>query len=623
MRVEEFDVWRAGYAGATVEIYQAGTSVLAPVFSDPLLTTPAPNPQQLRSFTDANGVTYGRWVVPIYVGVPYTLTINGEGSSGIQRLPLYDLANADASLATVQGARPGAVPRTLRAIVDDTIPVRAFGALSASATSNTTIITAALGAAAARGGGVVLLPEGSHPINALTLGANVRLKGEGRGVTTLRSPLGQQIITLAGAGAGLAGLTLDGQSANPASIGVLSVGQDDISFDDVEVRSFETGVILRGGRSVRASGFVVASCQRGVRLRGDTNVDGAGAPLRDFAWRGGSVTACTLAGVIAEVIDAEVHGVLFDNVRFEANSGTALHLIGARMVSLRAGTFLQNIVNLQVEDATTPAYAAINTVRGVLVQSTSFNTGEIRCNGACESVAFDGCDFRGAAWVASVPQNHIVIRNCGEDAGTGQTGVVERLMRQRETRGGQFRGTSTDASFITLFQFELDPGEVVRISASVVGRRMNGTALASYAADGIFSRPGAELSFISASTTLTAGTFVTGATSGATARCVNVVQTNTTGTLTLRDVVGTFQAGETLIFSGGNTAVAAAGLVVANATIATGSPTAIGSTFEDVAAYDMTMDVTGALARVRVRGEVGHTVEWIGEIRLVIGGRAL
>ena len=62
----------------------------------------------------------------------------------------------------------------------------------------------------------------------------------------------------------------------------------------------------------------------------------------------------------------------------------------------------------------------------------------------------------------------------------------------------------------------------------------------------------------------TVGTLVTGATSGATAEIVSDVDNGTTGTLTLKNILGTFQSGETL--NVGATPVAfASGVVVASA----------------------------------------------------------
>jgi hypothetical protein len=613
--VSEFSIWRPGYAGATVEILVGGTTTRASVFSDPTLTTPAANPQTLISRTEG-GVGLGRFAAPVYVGVPYQLAIGSDGQTGVARLPLYDLSGANASTATVLSQRSGAVARALRDRANDTIQVADFGALGATAAANNAILVAAIGIAGADGGGDVILPAGSFPFTSLTLPANVRLVGQGRGVTTLRSLEASTVLTLGGAGAGMRDMTLDGVSLLSGSIGVLGIGRNEVVFENVEIKRFDTGLLMRGGTNLRARDFIISNCNRGGRLRGDLNASGAGggAALRDLDWLGGAVTANLTTGLELVYLDAAVEGAGIKNVLFDSNTGDAVLLTGARSTMFSSCRWVSNTTNMRVADV---AGDSAGTVRSLTVQGGSFTSGEMRWDGRCEAVVYQGCTFSGASLIASVPQNAIALRDCTEDSSTASTGAVERIMRSNSRRGGLFTAQTTDATATAIWQFDLAPGEVARIRARVVGRQANGVNTASYGLEGVVTRAGATMTFGSASSTLAAGATVTGSTSGATA-IVQAVSGTTSGTITLRSITGTFQSGEGLTFSGGQTATATGSLVTSNAALA--GVTATGFTHETDAAWDSTIDASGSQARVTVTGKASMTITWDAQVELHLGG---
>jgi len=222
IRVAEFDIWRPTYGGASVEVLIAGTTTRASLYSDPDLTTGIPNPQTLQSQQEGDGIAYGKFAQPVYVGTSYYLRIDTGEETGVQRLPLTSLEGEDASEAIVT-ATGGSVARALEDHLAAEVRVENFGALDASASANTAILTAAIGAAAAQGGGQVMLPAGNFPFTQLSLPQDVILVGKGRGATTLRSEQAQEVITIAGNGAGLRGMTLDGVNLNTGSIGVFAV----------------------------------------------------------------------------------------------------------------------------------------------------------------------------------------------------------------------------------------------------------------------------------------------------------------------------------------------------------------------------------------------------------------
>jgi hypothetical protein len=413
-------------------------------------------------------------------------------------------------------------------------------------------------------------------------------------------------VTMAGANAGLEDLTLNGVNAVTNSVGIRAINKANLALRNVAVSGFATGLHISGGDGVAFEELHVSACTRGAYLAGELLPGQGGAALRSLEWRGGSVASCISAGLVVEGVDAEAQNLVFEQVYFDANAADAVTITGGRSVMFPACFWRGNITNLRIEDGANPVNKAVNTSRSVRVLGGRMDGGHVRFNGECRAVVFDNTELLGVSLIASVPAEPIIFRDCFENSAVQQTGAVERLARLKTNRRGRFRLTTTNNTATAAWQIEVPPGDVVRIRADLVGRRMNGTDNASGAVEGVVTRPGAALDFNSASTTLTAGSTVTGATSGATAQVIAVTQVSAAGTITLRDVVGTFQTGESLVFSGGSTATAAGSVVTGNAVLvisAAGVAAALGT-------YAVAIDASGALARVMITGTASHTVEW-------------
>jgi hypothetical protein len=614
-RVQEFNVWTPGYGGAQIEVLIGGTTSLAAVFSDPALTVAYNNPITLLTLVD-NGISYGRLPSPIYVGVPYQIRVVGGENTGIQRLPLYSLAGVDASYATVRSIR-GTVDRPLRAWADDEVYVGAFGTLGNGASANTVILNAAIGAAAAQGGGVVHVPAGNFPFTTLTLPAGVILKGEGRGITTLRSTETQAVVTIGGNRAGMQDLTLDGVDLNVGSIGVLSVGKNELLLTRVEIKRFEQGARLYGGNRHQFQDVDFFNNTRGLNLRGDTFSASGGTSLLGCVWQGGTASAHTEYAVRAEYVDAMVVGVSIENVWFTENTGIAVDVEGARHVSLSGGRFVNNVVNIKIHDDTDTSAVAFNTVRQFYADNVIFSAGEIRFDGECEDVQFRGCDFQDIDFILSLPERPVLLLDCTEDAQTTSTGATGLLIRQNSQSKQQVVGVTTDGVATTAWQMELQPGEVVRFRVRALGNQRNGLDWASYEKIVSARRDHATLSFDFASATLTAGTIMVGQISGAVARITTVTQSGASGSVTVRQVSGTFTVGEVFNTSDGKSATVTVGLnnpvVVAN--VAWQGD--IGAQVETDASWELTVDALGSLVRARVKGAANKTVEWLVEVDMV------
>ncbi|MCH7910402.1 MAG: hypothetical protein IIB38_12385, partial [Candidatus Hydrogenedentes bacterium] len=207
-RVGFFDILRPGYGGAVINIFLAGTTTDADVFTDEALTAAAANPQTLTTFVE-DGITYGRWVTPLYTSQAVELLIDNADDTGIIRPPLLPLAGENASDALVT-TTTSTESRALDNRFDDFIQALDYGALGASSATNNATLTAAIGEAASQSGGIILIPDGTYEFTSLTLSVGVVLQGEGRGVTTLQCQTGGDCITLGGDRCGLRNLTFDG-----------------------------------------------------------------------------------------------------------------------------------------------------------------------------------------------------------------------------------------------------------------------------------------------------------------------------------------------------------------------------------------------------------------------------
>ncbi|MEX2127603.1 MAG: hypothetical protein WD871_05110 [Xanthobacteraceae bacterium] len=129
IRIAEFDTWRPGYGLGTVRVLQAGTNDDADIFADEGLTEAAENPQTLVEKT-VDDISYGKFSVPLYVGVPYELLINTVDRTGVTRPPLTTLDAQDASNALVR-ANGGTKDIALKLHLARRIDVRDYGAFLA------------------------------------------------------------------------------------------------------------------------------------------------------------------------------------------------------------------------------------------------------------------------------------------------------------------------------------------------------------------------------------------------------------------------------------------------------------------------------------------------------------
>ena len=625
VRVEYFDIWQAGYAGASVAIYAAGTTTLLLAYRDEALTVPAANPQTLSSMSQ-NGRNFGKFANPVYVGASYELSINGSDRTGVIGVPLTTLVDQDASSAKVTAAG-SATPHYLYDIVARTIDVLDSGAFlptsnpAASASTNNATLVAAIGKATALGGGIVRAPAGTYAYTAFSVPASVLLTGNGRGVTTLQSQTAAATVTFSGDAAGLAELTLDGVNLGASSIGVFSKAKNETRFRNVTLKRFATCLSAQGGRRADWKDLYIDNAVTGAKLKGDINgVSADGDEFRYNNWTGGKVTNCTTAGVHLGFVDRKCWHNSINDVGFESNSGTAFKCTGARWTDMDGCWWAGNITDISVEDGSDTTLVAENSVVGLHI-SDFIISAAMSFTGKCQDVIFERGEFNAGTYTLTSVENTIIVKDCTESSTVAIAGGdATQWMRVRTSLGDApgSSGITTGATSTEGWSYDLAAGEVVFLDAKVIGNGRNVIDTAVYHITQGAYRPGSTLAYNNQTANFTAGAVLTGSTSGATARITADTDAGATGTLTLRDITGEFVGDETITDSAGGSALADGVMAHQNAALlgTINSPSAV---VETDAAWAAIFGVTARKVRVMVAGAAAKTVEWSIAVQITSG----
>ena len=625
--IPDFDIWRPGYAGAKVQVMMAGTTQPAPVFTDLLLTQPALNPQILQAQTDANGTTYGSWLQPIYTYVPYYLLINETDTTGVVYPPLTTLAGADASYATIAAPRGGfGIP--MRNWLDRVVHVANFGtwATTAGSLANTITLEAAIGAAAAQGGASVVIPAGTFPIQPFTLPEGVVVEGQSKGATTLQCQTGAPVVSLAGDGAGLRNLTLDGVVLAGSSIGVDATGVFDVVFEHVLIQRFQTGMRAKGLEDSVWTDFSISGCGTAADIRGDTDAatTGRGTQVKGILWDGGAVSLCTTAGVTFEVIDLPVFNIVLNGVQFENNQCSALNMVGARDMKLSGCGWDSNLINWSISDGFNTAQVAINTCRNILFDGGTVNGNQVsgaKCNfsGVCQNVRVRDASVVNCSIVLLSPQNQVSFQDCYIDATTSITGTLTLYGVLRTSDTSIVNGLTADNSPVTAWALQLRPGQVAVLDVQAVAKQENGVNFGTFWEAAGAEEPGATLNFMSGTSAFGVPAVLQGQTSKAVALINAKAGTIASGALTLIDITGTFQSGETITDSTGGQAQVSGPMAFANAALdATGQIHVRAPTVSNTSGYAVLINTSGQMLQVQVQGAAGHSVAWQSKVRVVV-----
>jgi len=612
MRIEEFDVWRPGAGGDTVEVRDAGTDAKAAIYRDEAGTLAVSNPITLISDADGNG----KFPYPIYVFVSYYLMIDDVNQTGVTRQALTTLAGEDASAATVKTDSENPAI-SLSDILKRVIFAANYGTIGNDAAVNTTTITAAIGASAAQGGGRVILPAGTIKYNTLEIPGSVHLVGQGEDITVLQSSVGDRTITLTGDAAGLKDLTLDGLTSIPGSTALYGKALSDTSLDNIKIKRFDIGMHFHGATRPHFHKVSIDGCATGAKLHGDTDApgDGEGSALSQLIWDTGVIRNCTTIGIDLAYIDSTVEHCHFEGLTFIDNAGDAVHIGGARFlrfVNCQWSGGTDNNLNVEDDD---DASKTDNKVRSVRLIDGLMSEGTCAFDGECRDIIFDRFDLRGVTFDMSLPERLITLRDCVEDADVELTGDSVKIARATTSEGGS-AGVTSDAVATEAWSFPLEPGQVAYVEGKILAKQQNGKNIGVYHVSAAFKRNPAQLNFDNQITDFTVGQIVTGETSGATARIVGQSDSGGSGYIELTDIRGIFVNNETISDPEGGEALVNGALVEQNVTIK-GSQVSLHADVEDVAGWAVALNANGGEIRLQVTGAASTIIEWTCHMNVV------
>lgn len=614
-----FDIWQPGYGGASVKVLQAGTTNLANIYTDEALTQAAANPQVLVD--DGNG--NGKFAQPVYVGVPFELEINSIDTTGVVRPPLTTLNGEDASGAVA--VRTGQTHQNaIGDILARSVHVQDFGVFStaAGAADNTATLNAAIGAAASTGG-FVHLPGGNFTINAMSIPARVVLRGRGRDVTTLQSQIGDKVVTVSGDAGGLEGLTLDGVNLTANSVGLFSKANDEIHLRDVLIKRFVTGLHTKGGRRSGWKDFYIENCVYGARLHGDADAGGGGDgdEFRNLTWAGGRVSTCTSIGVEFSWEDKLCISNTIRSVGFEDNTGTAIVVNGARFTRLEDCWARNNTGLFIIRDDSNTSNAARreNTVTGLNVIGGEYEDGTINIVDTAQGVVFEGVSFKDVDFTIGTPcNNNVLFLDCVEDADVTIAGQGTKIVRDQKANRGRSSGLTTDNTATKAWGMALEPGQIIILEAQVLGRARDAAERRACMRRCFAYRPAATLAYDTQTANFTAGTIVTGQSSGAKARIQADSDSGTTGTLSLIDVSGVFVDNEVIQDTAGGSALANGALSFSNAALdGNGSNVELDGSTNMANFGTVAFVANGPEIELQVTGASSRSVEWDVNVRVM------
>jgi hypothetical protein len=275
--------------GGLLYTYAAGTTTPLATYTDSTGVTANTNPIVLNS---AGRVAAEIWLTGNtnykFVLKTATLTTIGTYDNISTSADLTSLAASNgSSLVTFLQAGTGAVARTVQSKERDVVSVKDFGAVGDGIVDDTVAIQAAVAAADS-----VLFPKGSYLSGAITLRANMRVRGDN---ATIVAKTGTASVFVLASNCKIQNVKITGTNTSTASIYGNNVTDIEISQIDItgggdkgiwidgssqssRIRienSFVTGctgqAINFGGSvsDIVVNGCVMTSCQHGVQFYGE------------------------------------------------------------------------------------------------------------------------------------------------------------------------------------------------------------------------------------------------------------------------------------------------------------------------------------------------------------------
>ncbi len=342
-----------------------------------------------------------------------------------------------------------------------------------------------------------------------------------------------------------------------------------------------------------------------------------GGDYRHNAWLGGRVQQCSTTGIEFSYEDRICIANRIEDVGFTDNTGTAIIVNGARFTSLTGCWWSGNTGNLLVRDDTdaTDIARLSNTVIGLVIDQGQMSGGTAIFRDTAQDVLLQQIDIRDVDFTLQTPiTNRIAFYDCTEDSLVTVAGEGIKLVRWNRINTGASTGVTSDATATKAWAMALQPGQIVCLWVSAIGRRINAAQFFTQQAVIQAQRPGASLAYDTQTANFTAGRTITGATSGATAVIQADSDSGATGTLTLIDIVGTFLDNEIITDGAGGSATVNGTITLNNV----GSPTLTNVATLNASSFGgLTAAANGGEIEIRVTGLAASTIEWTIDARVI------
>jgi hypothetical protein len=429
--------------------------------------------------------------------------------------------------------------------------------------------------------------------------------------------LGEVSFTLVGNRAGFRDISLDGNNLLTDSVGIKSDGNDEIVFDRVKVKRFETGIHFLGGSGHVWNDFSIENTETAAKLHGD------GDPFQDLLWKGGVVDTATTVGVQFSYEDALCNNANLVGVGFKNCVEDALEINGAQNIKLIGCFFDGNTKTVNILDDTatlTPATEKNNDVIGVQFIGGRMEGGIFKATGTAQDVILKDMKLKNIEFNMTTPLlNFVVLENCFEDTGVTITGETAKLLRLVNSSNGSSFGLTTNNTATKAWSLSLEPGQIVYLEAKVIGKGRNVAQRAAYHVGCGAYRPGSTLAYDTQTANFNVGQILTGASSGATARIQADSDSGATGTLTLTDIKGEFLDNEIITDSGGSpgSATVNGSLTGQNASLDSVGNINLRAVYETNSNWVAVFAANGSEIEFLVTGDTSQTVEWTVNIEVV------
>src|SRR5260370_399528 len=175
-------------------------------------------------------------------------------------------------------------------------------------------------------------------------------------------------------------MTLEGINLVATSVGIYGINRNEVVFRDAEIKRFDTGLWLKGGKRSAWKDLYLSGCNINAKLHGDTDVGTTnwGDVFRHNEWIGGKCELANTDGLQLWYKDKRCSHFAIRDVGFENCPGMALRINGARYGTFEGCWWIGNTGHIDIHDDA-------NAGNAPRVDTTCLDLPFRRCSIACSA----------------------------------------------------------------------------------------------------------------------------------------------------------------------------------------------------------------------------------------------